>query len=677
MTIQTNPTVTRTGFSGFKRAVAQQWDRMQKHDLFTVAVEGDALWATYLSAYPPGTNPVFRKRTEHDCSCCRSFVERAGKIVALIDGKAESVWDIKAPVDAEYAAVAEVLAALVKAAAIDNAYLTTEATVGTDKNFEAGEPVKTWEHFFARVPAKHVVKAAEIGPKLSDVRATHGVMLRGLTELTPESVSGVLELVAQGSLYRGEEHKFALETFAALQREFMAANTDRDRFVWSKVGSVPGSVARIRNTAIGTLLVDLSGGKEMEDAVTAFESVVAPANYKRPTALVTKAQVEKAKATIEALGLTSALERRYASIADISVNNVIFADRDARKVMGDVFDEIGGACKDKSLRKVEEVPIAKFLADVLPKATSLEVMVENRHGPNLVSLIAPVDPAAGRLFKWPNGFSWSYNGDMADSIKERVKAAGGNVTGELCCRLAWDYTDDLDFHMQEPNGGHIYYPNRRRLSACGGMLDLDANGADGPRTDPAENIYYERLSAMRDGEYRLGVHNFCRRSDGAGFTVEIDIKGVVYQIAYDKAQRTGEYVDVATLKVARGEVTIVKSLPTTQSVKKVWGVNTQNFHRVSAVMLSPNFWDGHGVGNKHFFFMIDGCRNDGRARGLFNEFLKEELTPHRKVIEIVGSKMKTEHSEHQLSGLGFSSTQRNDLVCRVNGAFTRTIKVMF
>ena len=52
-------------------------------------------------------------------------------------------------------------------------------------------------------------------------------------------------------------------------------------------------------------------------------------------------------------------------------------------------------------------------------------------------------------------------------------------------------------------------------------------------------------------------------------------------------------------------------------------------------------------------------------------------TQHRKVIEMVGSKMKTDHSERQLSGLGFSSTQRNSLLCRVKGSFSRVIKIIF
>jgi hypothetical protein len=94
-------------------------------------------------------------------------------------------------------------------------------------------------------------------------------------------------------------------------------------------------------------------------------------------------------------------------------------------------------------------------------------------------------------------------------------------------------------------------------------------------------------------------------------------------------------------------------------------------------MNSPNYWDGNGIGNKHYFFMIDGCVNDGSARGFYNEFLKQELDQHRKVFEVVGGKLKIENTNNQLSGLGFSTTKRDSVLCRITGKFTRLIKIVF
>lgn len=49
--------------------------------------------------------------------------------------------------------------------------------------------------------------------------------------------------------------------------------------------------------------------------------------------------------------------------------------------------------------------------------------------------------------------------------------------------------------------------------------------------------------------------------------------------------------------------------------------------------------------------MLDDCKNPEPVRGFFNEYLNSELTPHRKVFEVLADKMKTPYQEHQLSGL--------------------------
>ena len=428
--------------------------------------------------------------------------------------------------------------------------------------------------------------------------------------------------------------------------------------------------------------MDLSEGKDLDAAVKSFEDKVSGTNYKRPTALITPKMKEAAKAKLAELGLMESLDRRYATFRDLDINNVIFADRNATSQMtGDVWDEIPTKGHDpKKLDKVEEIGIEDFLTKVLPTTKSLEVFVENRLSGNLVSLIAPYDLTAKSMFKWDNPFSWSYNGDVADSIKERVKAAGGNVTGELCCRLAWYNHDDLDFHMVEPR--NTIYFGAKRSQLTGGQLDVDMNAGGGTTRTPVENIFYNRLSDLKPGRYELKVHQFRRReTTNVGFDVEIDIQGTVHHFTYPNAVKQGEFIVVARINVTdKGVVELMPVLPSTTSGgngKELWGIQTQNFQSVSAIMLSPNFWGERGVGNKHYFFMLNGCQNDGSARGFYNEFLSNELEPHRKTMEIVGSRMRTEVTEDQMSGLGFSSTQRNSLIVRVSGAFTRILKINF
>lgn len=683
-------------FKTIKGAVAAQFERMAKYPLFRTDVPvhdvfdvesgvktADGLWETYLRSFPKGTNPIYRERTEHDCSCCRGFIRAVGNVVAIVEGKVVSIWDTDVPGEPGYQAVADAMATLVKSRPIANAFLHFEAHAGTDKTLEqAVSGVISWSHFFVNLPKQYVKPDVDIPSILGEARSQHDVLARSLEMITHDAIDTVLDLIAQNTLYRGAEHGEAVKAFQKHRTAYdKVPLADRDAFVWSTVANLHTSVAKIRNTAIGTLLVDLSEGMELEAAVRSFEVKVAPTNYKRPSALVTKAMIENARKAIDELGLGSALERRYATIDDITVNNIIYANRDARRSMkGDVFDDLAAkvSATPKSLDKVADVPIDRFIAEILPRVATIELMVENRHASNLVSLIAAVDPTAKQLFKWDNGFSWSYNGEMADSIKERVKKAGGSVEGDLCCRLAWEYADDLDFHMKEPTGHEIYFGNRRKFSPNGGVLDLDANGIDGQRADPAENIFYADRGRMRDGVYTLDVHNYNRRSDGKGFEVEVEFDGQRHHMAYEKAMRSGERLTVAKIKYSKAAgFEIIESMPSSQSTREVWGVSTQTYKSVNVLMTSPNYWDERTVGNKHWFFMLDGCRNDGQARGFFNEFLTNELTAHRKVIEMVGAKMRTEESERQLSGLGFSSTQRNSVLCRVTGSFSRVINLVF
>lgn len=232
--------------------------------------------------------------------------------------------------------------------------------------------------------------------------------------------------------------------------------------------------------------------------------------------------------------------------------------------------------------------------------------------------------------------------------------------------------------MHEPTGGTIYFGNRRARSTCGGMLDVDANGTDGIRENPVENIFYETLRTMWRGTYNLSVHNYTRRSSGSGFVVEVDLQGEITTLEYDRVVKQCERIEVATItKHSDGTVTVTPKLPSTTRSKEVWGIKTNVFQRVSTFMLSPNHWGGEAVGNKHYFFLLDGCCNPDPSRGFYNEFLDGRLDQHRKVFEVLASKMRVSPETEQLSGVGFSSTQRNSVVARVSGSFTRTIKITF
>lgn len=674
-------------FIAFRDAVRSQFEKMQKHQLFRVAAPGDRLWETYLASFPPGTNPIFKTRGEHDCQCCRAFIRSVGNAVAILDGRIVTIWDVP-HFGNFWDAVAHGMAKETRAHPIENVFLAETNSAGKEKSaveLVPGSAITTFNHFHAPIAKNHICKADAIAPKLSEIRMSHGVLLRSLLEISWDAIETVQDLISQNSLYRGEENRFAVDQFAKLHKSFQSLDdAGKTLKAWEEVQTLPSSVSRFKNTAIGTLLVDLSEGKDLEASVRSFETKVAPMNYKRPTAVVSKAMIEKAREKIAELGLNSALERRYAKIEDITVNNVLFVDRAARKKMnGSVFDEIASSVVPqipKHLDRIEEIPIEAFIRNVLPKAERIELLLENKLANNCVSLIAPADPSAKGMFKWGNNFSWSYTGDMADSIKERVKKAGGSIVGDLRCSLSWFNYDDLDLHMREPNGYLIYFGNKHSFSPSNGKLDVDMNAGTGSTRSAVENIIYSNRNRMQSGTYLLQVNNFAKReSIDVGFEVEIEFDGEVTNVEFSQALPHGHTINVAEIKLENGKFEITRTLGQNGAgkVKNIWGLSSQHFHRTSAILLSPNHWDDRAVGNKHYFFMLDGCKNEGTARGFFNEFLAEDLNPHRKVLELVGSKMRTDESEHQLSGIGFSSTQRNAAFLKVGGSFERIVKVLF
>lgn len=678
-------------FDHFRNSLRENIENLVKDvdKLFEIDVDKDELWNTYLESIPAEYNPIFRERRVYDCSECRQFIRSFGNVAVIKDSVIHTIWEFDTE-DEVFQPVINALDRLVKSHIVKDIYVTKFTKIGVKENHELDDDglVHTWEHLYTELPSRFVDRSGRsIGDIKGTFRDTKNVFKRSLDEISQEAIETVLELIGQNSLYKGEEWKGTLRQFLQYKKDYeKVPNELRDNFAWEKSLSAGNVIGRIRNHSIGVLLTDISEGVDLDVAVKRYEDIVAPTNYKRPKAIFTKRMLEDARKTVEELGYMDSLPRRFATLDDITVNNILFSNRDAAKRIagGNVFEAMAADVRmnPKSFSRAEEIGIDKFIEDVLPSAKELEVFLESKHMRNMVSLIGPQNPEAPSMFKWNNAFSWAYSGNITDSdIRENVKSAGGSVDGVLRFSIQWNDLDDdmndLDAHCQEPNGSHIYFGNCRkpRVSRMGGQLDVDIQF---PQTGvPAvENITWPDKSRMRPGTYRFWVRNYANRGGRKGFRAEIEFDGQIYNFDYPTEVVRDVLVAEVTLS-KDGTFSIDAKLPSNVSSRDIWGLKTNQFVPVSVVMFSPNYWDEQkGIGHKHYFFMLN-CVNPEQPNGFFNEYLKEDLMKHKRVFEALGSKLAVTDAEDQLSGVGFSSTKRAELVVKVKGATERVLKIKF
>jgi len=681
-------------------------DMVKDGFLYSLDIEPDYVWEKYLDNYPSGSNDIFRKRREFDCSCCRSFVKKFGNVVSLKGGKYTTIWDFEA--EEPFNSVNKLMSDMLKGLMIKDIYVPDkrQTLVGTVYTVELLEDSSTrrWNHFnyntdkyLIKFNDKFRVMPSELKSEVTGrIRDDKAVFKRSLDEISMDALQTVLELIAAGSIYRGDEWKNNLQVFKTIKKDYdsLTSEYDKDLFAWEQAANVSPAVVRIKNHSMGKLLTDITDGIDLDRAVKAWEDMVAGPNYKRPKPLFTKKMLEDAKNKLAEMNYLDSLKRRYAVLDDISVNDILFCDRNAAKRIkgtGDIFDEMASSIpvNPKSFSKVEEVNIDTFVSSILPTAKSIELFLDNRLTKNLVSLIAPEIPGSKSMFKWNNPFSWAYTGNITDSnIKENVKNAGGNVTGDLRFSIQWNDEnqwdqDDLDAHCIERYSGRkkyeIYYGNRSNSSPNGGRLDVDIiHPTKGVAA--VENIFYSTKDTIKDGTtFQFFVHQFTNRGGKTGFKAEIEFNGQLYQFEYRGNIPDGENIQVAEVTYKNGEFSIKEKLPSTMSSKDLWGLTSMQFHPVTVIMNSPNFWEGSSMtGNKHWFFMLDGMVNEENPNGFYNEFLVPELDKYRHVTEALGEKLSVVSADDQLSGVGFSSTIRNNVILKVTtNNTTRTLKVTF
>lgn len=699
-------------FKTFNEKIQQQFEFMQQFKLFRLNITGQQIWEMYLLGFTPEQNPVFRdpESSTMNCNNDKHFIRRYGNVVAIDnDLNIVSMFDINVE-GTDYADTIKSLRQYISTAKIQDVFFETynelndmpyESCKKSQDKFQLGH-VKTlkkytqeeankfgrvntldiyeFNHFHVFLNKQFVDQSGKsVESIMGNYRDAKNVFQRGMEEIPLDTLLLVKDLINQGSLLNGDAHSHKIAEFSGYKAAYDEIPVNKkDNFCWLKSYNLP--IAKFRNELIGTLCVELAEGVELNTACQTWNKRVDPANYMKAKAPITQGQIKQAQEFVEENGYTESFNRRFAVLSDIDVSEIRHmnvSDRAIKPVglFSGVQPSVSTRHKRSQFDGIEEVTIEKFMKDILPSCTSIEAFFENRMDNNLVCLTTANDKSSKPIFKWSNNYSWTYNGNLTGKsmIKEAVKIAGGKVDGVLRFSITWNEegkdNSDLDAHCQEPTK-HIYYGDKNAVS--GGNLDIDIRNPNGKLA--VENITWPTLSKMRNGQYRFWVNQYSARNS-QGFKAEIEFNGEVYNYEYSKP--VSGNVEVATVTLKDGVFSIVHKLPESSSNKDIWSLETNQFHKVNLVCLSPNHWAENNIGNKHYFFMLDGCKSDVPMRSFHNENLIGDLLEHRKVMEVLADTTRLSPSNEQLAGLGFNATVKDELIVKLNGTHKRTVKIVF
>ena len=695
----------------FNKLIQAQFDKMCKTGkLFRSKVTGQEVWDKYIGSFED--DPIFRdpESSSHNCNLCKNFIRRYGNIIAIDKNyKIMTIWDVNP--DEVYKPSAKAISKLLKSKPVLDVFFETfdelkslpyESCNKTQPVYKLGmshnvkrytkeeaekfgvvkpNEIRTFHHMYLSIPTEFVNKSGLSVESLQGTyRAAKDVFTRGMEEISFDTLTLVKDLIIQKSLLDGQTHLFKVEKMIELKKEFdLISPENRNNWCW--INSYNNQFAKFRNELIGTLCSDLSQGMDLNTACQTWNKRVDPANYMKASAPITKRQIEEAQKFVEENDYVESFNRRFATIEDIKASEILHINSGKGELKEvSIFDSIKSTStrhKKAEFDKVEEVSIDTFMKDILPTCTSVEAYLENRFEGNMVSLTTSNVKESKPIFKWNNNYSWTFNGNLAGEsmIKENVKNAGGKINGLLRCSLQWNDEDtkgivDFDLHCQESDGSHIYYSDKRS-GVTKGWLDVDMIR---PSKIGIENITWQ--NKLPDMKYKFFVKNF-DGSSNTGFKVEIEFDGNVFNYHYQNPVASKQNIEVATVTVKKGVISIIHHLPESSNSKEIYGLETNNFHKVNLVCLSPNHWDVNNVGNKHYLFMLDGCKCPTSIRSFHAENLIPELAQHRKVLEVLGNSTMIVPTDKQLSGLGFNATVHNELIVRLQGSFKRVIKIKF
>ena len=377
-----------------------------------------------------------------------------GLVVILPNGcQASAFWDVEM-VPVWFRPAVSVLAQRVQRAAVVGVFVSSDTSWGHAHNKSKVKP-GGWSHMAVRPEAtrthKSPIKSADV--VMAERREEYGMLCRGLAAFTPAVIEDARTILAADVLYRSESCLGVAKWLSELHtsRNATSSKRYRDNITWLAVATAPVGFCHVKSTMIGALLEDLAAGKPFDAVAASFKAKMHPLQYKRPTAVLSDGNIAQAEKTIDAMGLRSALKRRFARLEDV-LPHAAWSPQAASgptvpPAPGGVFSHL----KSKAAAHVPasaNLPMVtmtwvRFARDVLPGAERVEYHVDNEPT-GYGALVTAADPDAKPIVLWDyaekrNPVTWYfYNGGSAPQDWNLRAGSWVEVTAFVPKPTMWD-----------------------------------------------------------------------------------------------------------------------------------------------------------------------------------------------------------------------------------------------
>lgn len=368
--------------------------------LFSVAGDKTVMWNTYLNQFPA------EHRQHYTCNECRKFFERYADLVTIdAKGNAKSVMFSDSP-SGDFGYIFDNLRTLIEGSTVEKLFVTDEKKWGLAVTGQ-------WEHFAVTPPKKfvHVTKFDSKGEPLqtayqaeAEKTAEFKTMIRALVEYSEKTLETALTIINSDALYRGDAVLARAEWLkdVILTQKKTKNARNRHNLMWLAVATAPVGFAKPRGNSLGSLLDNIAEGKELKEIQALFAAVMDPTKHNRPQNAPSAGNIKQAEKVIDALGATSALDRRFATLEDIT--RKVWAPRPVHAGgTGGVFGHLAPRDRKKAEADHLNLPskkmtLEKFVTAIVPTAQEIEVKMQAVM--QFIALTTAVDPKAKPILQW-------------------------------------------------------------------------------------------------------------------------------------------------------------------------------------------------------------------------------------------------------------------------------------